>query len=62
MSLEEFLDRVAAREGVDRATAERHARAVFAALRELVPEKEFHDVESQLPAEYAPLLANVFAA
>jgi uncharacterized protein (DUF2267 family) len=57
MSLEEFLARVAEREGVEREEAERHTRAVFAALRELVPEKEFHDVTSQLPAEYAPVLA-----
>jgi uncharacterized protein (DUF2267 family) len=56
MSLEEFLARVAEREGVEPEEAERHAQAIFAALRELVPEKEFHDVTSQLPAEYAPVL------
>jgi uncharacterized protein (DUF2267 family) len=59
MSLEEFLDRVANLEEVDRADAETHARAVFAALRELVPSKEIYDVESELPREYAPLFANV---
>jgi uncharacterized protein (DUF2267 family) len=59
MSLDEFLDRVATAEGVDREDAERHARAVFAALREFVPQKEIHDVESELPAEYAPLLSGI---
>jgi uncharacterized protein (DUF2267 family) len=59
MSLDEFLDRVAIAEGVDREEAERHARAVFAALREFVPRKEIHDVESELPAEYAPPLAGI---
>lgn len=59
MSLEEFLDLVAEREGVGREEAQRHARAVFAALRELVPGKEIYDVESELPREYAPLFSNV---
>jgi uncharacterized protein (DUF2267 family) len=59
MSLEEFIERVARLEGADRDEAERHARAVFAALRELVPSKEIHDVESELPAEYAPLLSGI---
>jgi hypothetical protein len=30
---------------------------VFAALSELKPGKEIHDVESELPAEYAPLFS-----
>jgi uncharacterized protein (DUF2267 family) len=59
MSLEEFLDLVAERAGVGREDAERYARAVFAALRELVPSKEIYDVESELPGEYAPLFSNV---
>jgi uncharacterized protein (DUF2267 family) len=59
MSLEEFLERVAEREGVDPDEAEDHAKAVFAAMRERLPNKEIHDVESELPAEYAPLLAGV---
>jgi uncharacterized protein (DUF2267 family) len=59
MSLEEFLTRVATREGVDHEEAKRHARAVFAALRQFVPGKEIHDVESELPAEYAPLFSGV---
>jgi uncharacterized protein (DUF2267 family) len=59
MSLDEFLGRVARLEGVDREDAERHTRSVFAALRELVPDKEIHDVESELPAEYAPLFSGI---
>jgi uncharacterized protein (DUF2267 family) len=57
MSLGEFLEHVARREGVDADEAARHARAVFAALRELVPNKEIYDVESELPREYAPLFS-----
>lgn len=59
MSLEEFLDRVADIEGVSRREAESHTRAVFAALREFVPGKELYDVESELPAEYAPLFSGI---
>jgi uncharacterized protein (DUF2267 family) len=59
MSLQQFLARVAKREDVDMDDAERHARAVFAALSELVPGKEIHDVESELPAEYAPLFSGI---
>jgi uncharacterized protein (DUF2267 family) len=56
MSVEEFLDHIAAREGVGREEALQHARAVFAALRELVPGDELADKVAQLPQEYAPLL------
>lgn len=59
MSLQDFLARVAKREDVDMEAAERHARAVFAALSELVPGKEIHDVESELPRDYAPLFAGI---
>ncbi len=59
MSLEEFLGRIAERDGVDRDDAEVHARAVFAALRDYVSSKEIHDVESELPREYAPLFSGV---
>jgi uncharacterized protein (DUF2267 family) len=57
MTVDEFLDRVAEREGAGREEALEHTRAVFAALREIVTGKEFSDMASQLPAEYAPLLA-----
>jgi uncharacterized protein (DUF2267 family) len=59
MSLEEFLDRVAELEGIDREEAELRTRAVFAALRDYVSSKEIHDVESELPKEYAPLFSGV---
>jgi uncharacterized protein (DUF2267 family) len=55
--LDEFVHRVAEREGVTRDEARDHARAVFAALREALPGKEFFDVTDQLPDDYAVLLA-----
>jgi uncharacterized protein (DUF2267 family) len=59
MSLDEFVARVAQREGVSGDEAMQHARAVFTALRAVVSGKEFSDMASQLPEEYAPLLAMV---
>jgi uncharacterized protein (DUF2267 family) len=55
MSLDEFVRRVAEREGVTPAEAREHARAVFATLREAVGEHEFFDVVAQLPYGYAAL-------
>jgi uncharacterized protein (DUF2267 family) len=57
MSVDEFLARVAEREGVAREEAEQHARAVFATLREFISGKEFSDMAAQLSRDYAPLLA-----
>jgi uncharacterized protein (DUF2267 family) len=57
MSAEEFVVRVAQREGADVDEAREHARAVFAVLRELVSGDEFSDVAAQLSQDYAPLLA-----
>jgi uncharacterized protein (DUF2267 family) len=54
--VDEFLRRVAEREGVDVETAERHARAVFATLREAVGDEKYLDVTVQLPPDYAVLL------
>ncbi len=56
LSLEEFIRRVAEREGTDLPTAERDARAVFSALALAVGEDEWRDMVSQLPSEYAVLL------
>jgi uncharacterized protein (DUF2267 family) len=53
---EEFLRRVAEREGVDLLTAERHARAVFTALREAIGPDEYADVRAQLGKDYAALM------
>jgi uncharacterized protein (DUF2267 family) len=56
MSEQEFIARVAALEGIDVDEAERHAHAVFQALREALSNKEFSDMAAQLSDDYAPLL------
>jgi uncharacterized protein (DUF2267 family) len=53
MKLEEFVRRVAQREGVDEETAREHTRGVFETLREAIGDREFLDVTAQLPAAYA---------
>jgi uncharacterized protein (DUF2267 family) len=57
MSVDEFVSRVAEREGVSVDEAREHARAVLSTLHELVPGEEFLDVTAQLPREYDQLLA-----
>jgi uncharacterized protein (DUF2267 family) len=57
ISYDEFILRVAKREGVDEATAERHARAVFAALGKAIDQDELEDLIADLPEDYAPLIA-----
>jgi uncharacterized protein (DUF2267 family) len=57
MSLDEFVRRVAHREGVDAGQALVHSRAVLATLREAIPDTEFYDVAVQLPDEYDAVLA-----
>jgi uncharacterized protein (DUF2267 family) len=59
MSLDEFVRRVAEREGVGLEAAFEHARAVIATLREAVGEEEFRDVSAQLPQEYAAIEAHL---
>jgi uncharacterized protein (DUF2267 family) len=56
LKLDQFLDEIAALEGVDRDRARDHARAVLLALRETVPDKEWNDTWAQLPDEYRRLL------
>lgn len=56
LDIDEFLRRVAEREGVDIATAERHAAAVFIALHRAVGPQEFADLSAELPKDFAPLL------
>jgi uncharacterized protein (DUF2267 family) len=58
MSLDEFVEHIAHHEGAPDPEARRHARAVLAALREYIPDKEFGDIRAQLPKEYEPLLAH----
>jgi uncharacterized protein (DUF2267 family) len=58
MSLDEFVDTVAMREGdVSYEQALEHTRAVLATLRETIPDKEFRDIDSQLSSDYDPVLA-----
>jgi uncharacterized protein (DUF2267 family) len=54
--VDEFIRRVAEREGVDAASAKRDARAVFTALGYAVSPGELADVAAELPQEFAALL------
>lgn len=56
-SAQQFLQQVAAREGVDEQTAQSHARAVFYALSRALTADEFQDMVSELPKEYRALYA-----
>jgi uncharacterized protein (DUF2267 family) len=56
MSLDEFVARVARRESIDEETALDHARAVFATLRETIPDKERSDLLHELPRGYQEAL------
>lgn len=53
--LDEFLERVAEREGVDLPDSVHHTRAVISVLLEAVSPGEIADVVAQLPADYDPL-------
>jgi uncharacterized protein (DUF2267 family) len=55
-TVDEFLRRVAEREGVDGPTAERHVRAVLTGLGQILPAKAITDIEAQLSSDYAPLM------
>lgn len=57
LDFDEFLRRVAERERADVASAERHVRAVFAALARTVSVDELTDMASELPKDFDPLLA-----
>jgi uncharacterized protein (DUF2267 family) len=56
LDAEEFVRRVAEREGTDPMTAERHVRAVLLALSRTVSDDEYHDLKGRLSKDYAPLL------
>jgi len=58
MSLEEFLQRVAERAGVGVEEAREYARAVLSTVRDVVTEKEFQDLTSELPRAYIEELAH----
>jgi uncharacterized protein (DUF2267 family) len=53
--MDEFLERVAKREGVDLPESVHHARAVMTVVQEAVSAGEVADVREQLPDDYAPL-------
>ena len=55
LSLSEFDQEVAIREGVDVSTAKFHARAVMSVVSEAVSPGELKKVRDQLPADYAAL-------
>jgi uncharacterized protein (DUF2267 family) len=57
MGLEQFVTRVAEREGVDPTDARAHARAVLVTLRRTVGPTAFSDIVSQLPPAYDVLWA-----
>jgi uncharacterized protein (DUF2267 family) len=56
MSLADFVQRVAEREGVPNEVAREHARAVFQALREAVTGDEWLDMTAELSDDYTPVL------
>jgi uncharacterized protein (DUF2267 family) len=56
LSRETFVSQVADREGVPAEAAFEHVRAVFAALRDTLPEAEFWDVTVELPPDFGVLL------
>jgi uncharacterized protein (DUF2267 family) len=56
ISLDEFVGRIADRQGVVWEDALEHARAVFATLREAIPEKEWSDMWAELPRSYSEAL------
>src|SRR5689334_2504560 len=54
--VDEFVAKVAAREGCAPEQAREHVRAIFAALRDAVTPGEFDDITSQLDRSYRKLL------
>jgi uncharacterized protein (DUF2267 family) len=62
MSLDEFVGRIADREGVAWEEALEHVRAVFATLREALPPKEWSDLLDELPRGYQEALLETEAA
>lgn len=56
MSLDEFVEAVADREGVRKEDAREHVAAALTTLREATGEDEYFDVAAQLPEEYLNLI------
>jgi uncharacterized protein (DUF2267 family) len=59
---EEFVRRVAEREGIDPDTAERHIIAVLGAISQALPEREYDHLLARLSKDYAPLLPRAAVA
>jgi uncharacterized protein (DUF2267 family) len=59
IEVDEFLRRVAEREGADLRSAERDARAVFAVIRDAVSAAELGRLEAALPEGFRPLLRSL---
>ena len=59
---EEFVRRVAEREGTDPDTAERHITAVLGAMSQALPEREYDHLVARLSKDYAPLLPKAAVA
>ena len=55
MSLDDFVRRVAQREGISPDAAREHVAGVLSTLHELLPDAEWRDVTAQLPREYEAL-------
>lgn len=55
LSLDEFLQRISLREGVELPQAANHARAVMEVLTEAISPGEIEDIRTQLPPEFKPL-------
>jgi uncharacterized protein (DUF2267 family) len=54
-TVDEFIQRVAERAGIETASAESHIRVVLAVLAEAVSPGEMHDTRVQFPPEYSRL-------
>lgn len=59
---QEFLDRVAEREGVDRSDANYHAQQLMAVVAEIVPPGNIEKVDGQLPDDFDQLFALIEAS
>jgi uncharacterized protein (DUF2267 family) len=56
LSMDEFIRRVARREGVDGRTAVRHVLSVFTAIGKAAPQDALNDLAAQLSADFYPLV------
>ena len=52
---QEFLDRVAEREHIDRADANYHAQQLLVVISEVVPAGNLEKIDDQLPEDFDPL-------